>query len=53
MRNSKKLLCMLLSLIMVFSVFGIVPFSVSAAEENTVATSVTEGDYEYSINYQG
>lgn len=53
MKSTNKIISLLLSLIMVFSVFGIVPFSVSAAEENIVATSVTEGDYEYYINYQG
>ena len=49
MANTKKIISLLLSVIMIMSVFNIVPFSVSAAEAEVAATAETEGDFEYDV----
>ncbi len=51
MKNSTKILCVLLSLIMALSVFTVLPVGVSAAEADT-ATSAYNSDNDYSrISY--
>ena len=49
MSKTKKIISLLLSVIMIMSVFNIVPFSVSAAEAEVAATAETEGDFEYDV----
>ena len=49
MAKTKKIISLLLSVIMIMSVFTIVPFSMSATEAEVAATAETEGDYEYRI----
>jgi hypothetical protein len=49
MANTKKIISLLLSVIMIMSVFTIVPFSMSATEAEVAATAETEGDYEYYV----
>ena len=53
MEKSKKIISLLLALIMAFSVFSIVPFSVGAAEADSAATGETDGDYQYNILEDG
>ena len=49
MNNCKRIISLLLSVIMIMSVFTIVPFSVSAADTEAAATAETDGDYEYDV----
>ena len=49
MAKTKKIISLLLSVIMIMSVFTIVPFTAGAAEAEAAATAETDGDFEYII----
>ena len=49
MSKTQKIISLLLSVIMIMSVFTIVPFTASAAEAEAATTAETEGDYEYDV----
>lgn len=53
MTNSKKIISLLLSVIMIMSVFSIVPFTANADEAEVAATAETEGDFKYRILSDG
>lgn len=57
MKNSKKLVSLILSLLMVFSIFNIVPFAVSAAENDASSLSAisdeVNSDYSYIVLNNG
>ncbi|MBQ9472707.1 MAG: leucine-rich repeat domain-containing protein, partial [Ruminococcus sp.] len=53
MNNSKRIISLLLSVIMIMSVFSIVPFTAGAVEAEAAATAETEGDYKYDVLYDG
>lgn len=50
MSNNRKILSVILALILVLSVFGIVPFSVNAGKADVTATAYTEGDFLYGLD---